>query len=209
MVSIYYDVRKAKLLGRIFFRFFSFFAKNQNAKKMEAIPKTQFQNKTACKIMACFLKTSASLVLKFQALPFIGGWFWVSEFLLDIFEKSLVFYNSYFTLWLLTIQFFCTLWLFDKYKMQDPVQKSVVFPERVKSLSCLVTRIVGLIAGGTAAQVYVIYTHWFQIWNIEPIPMFILASYVSLGWNSAISRPVHPGPGHDFSKEHLLSAPLY
>ena len=109
---------------------------------MESIPKTQFQNKTACKIMACFLKISASLVLKFQVLPFIGGWFWVSEFLLDIFEKSLVFYNSYFTLWLLTIQFFCTLWLFDKYKMQDPVQKSVVFPERVKS--CNLYRVTGL-----------------------------------------------------------------
>ena len=109
---------------------------------MEAIPKTQFRNKTACKIMACFLKISASLVLKFQVLPFIGGWFWVSEFLLDIFEKSLVFYNSYFTLWLLTIQFFCTLWLFDKYKMQDPVQKSVVFPERVKS--CNLYRVTGL-----------------------------------------------------------------
>jgi len=29
--------------------------------KMEAIPKTQFRNKIACKIMACFLKISASL----------------------------------------------------------------------------------------------------------------------------------------------------
>ena len=42
----------------------------------------------------------------------------------------------------LTIQFFCTLWLFDKYKMQDPVQKSVVFPERVKS--CNLYRVTGL-----------------------------------------------------------------
>ena len=42
----------------------------------------------------------------------------------------------------LTIQFFCTLWLFDKYKMQDPVQKSVVFPERVKS--CNLYMVTGL-----------------------------------------------------------------
>ena len=42
----------------------------------------------------------------------------------------------------LTIQFFCTLWLFDKYKMQDPVHKSVVFPERVKS--CNLYRVTGL-----------------------------------------------------------------
>ena len=99
---------KKLVTSKVSIRHGRFWAKTQNLSTQNSFgqnfwtqnPKTQFQNKTACKIMACFLKISASLVLKFQVLPFIGGWFWVSEFLLDIFEKSLVFYNSYFTLWL-------------------------------------------------------------------------------------------------------------
>ena len=68
-------------------------------------------------------------------------------------------------------------------------------------LSCLVLRMVGLIAGGTAAQAYI------TIQSLAPLPeayslslVFILASYVSPRLDSAISRPVHPGPGHRYPR---------
>ena len=60
---------------------------------------------------------------------------------------------------------------------------------------------VGLIAGGTAAQAYI------TIQSLAPLPeayslslVFILASYVSPRLDSAISRPVHPGPGHRYPR---------
>ena len=45
----------------------------------------------------------------------------------------------------------------------------------------------------------------FETYSRSPIH---LASYVSPRLDRAISRPVHPGPGHRLSKEHLC-APLY
>ena len=114
--------------------------------KMEAIPKTQFWNKIACKNNDLFPENFSILGSEVPSFALYWGLilgFWISfRYLWKISSILQFVLYSLALLRFLTIQFFCTLWLFDKYKMQDPVQKSVVFPERVKS--CNLYRVTGL-----------------------------------------------------------------